>query len=240
MEPVMTVAGGIGLALVIGAARSSRRPGPVVILLAALALLACACGGGGEDATALSGQPPASSGPGGERFSFRYDDRTPPQLAPFAAWVRPALAAHKQAFRIIDANEVTQAQTNEETRRRLRKSGRAWLALAQQLEALPAPPEVDTDISVYIDAVRAAGQAALDLASCDASSCSQQIAAYNRTQARLGQAHTDLVAALGQAAALKGGSPAATSVTAAGGRLSNLDHVASPPQQPPLPTGEGA
>jgi hypothetical protein len=176
----------------------------------------CACSSGRDAGT--SSQPPASSGSGGDQFSFRYDDRMPPQLAPFAAWVQPALAAHKRAFRIIDANKVdTQTQTNQEIRRRLRRNGQAWLALARQLEALPAPPEVDTAINGYIDAVRAAGEAALDLAGCDASSCGQQIAAYNQTQARLGQAHTDLVAALGQAAALKRGSPSTTSVAAAGG-----------------------
>jgi hypothetical protein len=226
MDLVVTVAGGTGLALVVGAVRSSRRPRPVVVLLAGLTLLACACSGGGDDATTTSSQPPVSSGSGGDRFSFRYDDRMPPQLAPFAAWVQPALAAHKRAFRIIDANKVdTQTQTNQEIRRRLRKNGDAWLTLARQLEALPAPPEVDADINGYIDAVRAAGAAALDLAGCDASSCGQQIAAYNRTQARLGQAHTDLVAALGQAAALKRGSPSTTSVTAA-------DAGADPPTRP--------
>jgi hypothetical protein len=220
MEPVVTVAGGIGLAVVVGAASRRRRPRPVVVLLAALLFVGCACSGDGGDATTVtSSQPSASLGPAGERFSFRYDDRMPPQLAPFAAWVQPALAAHKRAFRIIDANEVdTHTQSNEEIRRRLRKNGNAWLALARQLEALPAPPEVDTDITIYIDGIRASGQAALDLARCDASSCPQQIAAYNRAQARLGQAHTDLVAALGLEAARKRGAPDASSGTAARGR----------------------
>lgn len=194
-----------------------------VALAVVLAICACTDDSGNSAATS---QPPASTGPAGDRFSFRYDDRIPPQLAPFAAWVQPALDAHKRAFRIIDANKVdTQTQTNQEIRRRLRKNGNAWLALARQLQALPAPPEVKTDINGYIDAVRAAGEAALDLAGCDASSCGQQIAAYNRTQARLGQAHTDLVAALGQAAALKRGSPSTTSVTA-------TDAGADPPTRP--------
>ena len=99
----------------------------------------------------------------------RDAQHTPAQLAPFAAWVEPALAAHRRAFRTLDSNKIdTHAQSNAEIRRRLSTNGQAWLLLARQLTALPAPSEVQADVASYIAAVRAAGRAAQDLAGCGA------------------------------------------------------------------------
>jgi hypothetical protein len=77
----------------------------------------------------------------------------------------------------------------------LSTNGQAWLLLARQLTALPAPSEVQADVAAYIAAVGAAGRAAQDLAGYGAKNCGQKIADHNRTQAQLEQAHTDLVQA---------------------------------------------
>jgi hypothetical protein len=214
--------------------RCRRTPG-LLVVIAAVALMASACNGRDGDVPSTAAAPSSPSRSPGTPFSFRDAERTPPELAPFASWIEPALAAHRRAFRIIDANKVdTHAQANDEIRRRLQKRGKVTLDLANALEALPAPPEVEVDIAAYIAAIRLAGYADVDLARCNAKNCRQRIVEDNRAQALFEQAHSNLVLTLERAVAGKDqGGPVATARALAAGASSVVairDHQSLQPR----------